>query len=160
MALELYDVFCLGSSTTRFYLKSNAVSFRETLEPRRLDGRVVNKNITTVVLSDKTKSLLFIKPLHSSLWHSFDLLSKSLNYGPSSTRELVLRIRAAYMDHGKMIIWPYLRENLMRVPLRMSRKKGDVDYVFPKSSGSRFSNTSCHFFPCFDLSSGSALRSI
>ena len=77
--LDFFDFFGLGASITRFYLKTDAVTLREGLESRCLDGGIVHKNIITIILSYKTVSLLSIKPFHGSLWHNLDLLSEFLN---------------------------------------------------------------------------------
>jgi hypothetical protein len=76
------DVLGLGPSIILFHLKAYTVTFYKSLESRHIDGRIVNKYVPTLVLTDETKSLLLIKPFYSSLWHSTDLPLKPFNYAP------------------------------------------------------------------------------
>lgn len=62
-----------------FRFKAHPVTFSEALESRHNDGRMMDKYIPTIVLTNETKSLFFTKPLNRSLSHTSDLLFKSFN---------------------------------------------------------------------------------
>jgi hypothetical protein len=78
LVLQFSDVLGLGTSIILFHLKAHPVTFSKCLESRHIDGRMMDKYVPTlVVLTDKTKSLLIVKPLYSSLWHTFEKVYQS-----------------------------------------------------------------------------------
>jgi hypothetical protein len=79
--LQLGDVLGLRPTVTFFNLKAHPVTFIERSEPWHIDRRMVNKQILTIFLLNKSKPFSFTEPLHYSFSQSVDLLSQVL-YGP------------------------------------------------------------------------------
>jgi len=74
LVLEFLDVLGFEASMILFHLKAHTVTFSKALESRHINGRIMDKYIPTIVLTDEPKSFLFTKPLYRSLGHTFDLL--------------------------------------------------------------------------------------
>src|SRR6185369_14091538 len=67
--LDLNDVLGLEALVPAGDLEFNAVPLVQRFVSLALNGRMVHEYILTTVLGDKTKTLLVLKPLHSSLSH-------------------------------------------------------------------------------------------
>lgn len=74
--LQLRDVLGLRPPIALFNLEAHPVAFIERPEPRHIDGRVVNKQILTVFLLNKSKPFPLTEPLHYSFSQSANPLSQ------------------------------------------------------------------------------------
>jgi len=63
-----------GAFWARFSIKADLVTFGKALKTIALDGRMVDKSFTSVVIGNKAKSFAAVKPFYSSLGHFFYLL--------------------------------------------------------------------------------------
>jgi hypothetical protein len=76
-------VNCFQTLWSILAIKADQVTFCKGLESASLNGRMVDKDIGTVVSGNETKPFRVIKPLHFSLSHYFSLLT----YGLKSQNE-------------------------------------------------------------------------
>lgn len=67
--LHLPDIRGLKSLRTVDHFKGYLLTFGESLETISLNGREVNKNVFTVLLFNKTKTLCIVKPFNCTLSH-------------------------------------------------------------------------------------------
>jgi hypothetical protein len=73
-ALDHSHVSCSRPLGTLLDVKANSVAFVERSEPTGINRRMMNENIRTVFLLDKTKPLAVIEPLHDTICHANILL--------------------------------------------------------------------------------------
>lgn len=74
--LQLYDIFGCGSPVTFFNIKTYLISLLKALESGHIYCRVMDKNITAILLLYEPESFFIVEPLYNSFCHLADLLSK------------------------------------------------------------------------------------
>jgi hypothetical protein len=67
--LDLLDVRRLGAFIALGHIEADAIAFAESFETRALDLRKMDKNVRTVILLDKSKTLSFVEPLYCTFCH-------------------------------------------------------------------------------------------
>jgi hypothetical protein len=72
--LQFDNINSLGAFWAAFSIKADRVTFGKGFVSFTLDGRMVNKSITTVSTRNKAKTLVVVKPLYGSLVHFCYLL--------------------------------------------------------------------------------------
>lgn len=65
--VHLRDLIGLGPFLSLHDLKLNCVAFLERLEPIALDRRIMHKNVSPAVLSDKSVAFAIIEPFNFAL---------------------------------------------------------------------------------------------
>jgi hypothetical protein len=74
--LKRVDVLGYRSSVVLFYVKGHPLTISKGLESGCVDGRIMDKYVSAVVLFNEAIPLLFTKPFYNSFCQSNDLLSK------------------------------------------------------------------------------------
>jgi hypothetical protein len=64
MWLRLGHILCLGAFLPLDYFKFDGITFLKALVPFRLDGAVVNKDIGTIITTDKPEAFSVVEPLN------------------------------------------------------------------------------------------------
>lgn len=64
MWLRFGHIFCLGAFLPLDYFKFDVITFLKAFIPFRLDGAIVNKDIGTIITTDKPEALGVIEPLN------------------------------------------------------------------------------------------------
>jgi hypothetical protein len=67
--LQGFHIVCCRAFLALRNIKADALTFMQRLETLGLNGAVMNKHITTVILFDETEAFLLIKPLYFTFWH-------------------------------------------------------------------------------------------
>ncbi len=80
--LKPVDIFGFRSPVAFFHLKAYALAINERFKSGHVDTGMMNKQVLTVFLLNKAKSLSLIKPFYSSFSQSDDLLSWIHYHGP------------------------------------------------------------------------------
>jgi hypothetical protein len=60
--LDFRDIYRLGTLRAFFNIKANFVTFSKGLKTTAFDGRVVDKNISTVFSSNESETFTLVKP--------------------------------------------------------------------------------------------------
>jgi hypothetical protein len=68
------DVYRCRSLRSLLDVKGNPVTFLQSFEPRPIDAGVMDENIRTILLFDKTITLAFIEPFYYTIGHCGTLL--------------------------------------------------------------------------------------
>ncbi len=88
LGLYLSDFYRFWAFIALGNVKLNAVAFIKALESVTLDFREVHEYVLSPILSNKTKSLLVLEPLHCSLCHGVKLFLSIMasvdHYSPCS----------------------------------------------------------------------------
>jgi hypothetical protein len=72
--LQFFNVPGRRSLLTLFHFEAHPVTFSKALKSGHVDSGVVNEHVATLVLLNEAKTLLVVEPLHSTVYHSADLL--------------------------------------------------------------------------------------
>jgi hypothetical protein len=67
--LKRLDVCCLPALRPLNDVELHCLTFLQTLEAIRIDGRVMHEYILPVLAGDEAVALCVVKPLHSTLFH-------------------------------------------------------------------------------------------
>ena len=69
VVLDAFDVLCLPAFGAFYYVELNLLTFLQTAETIRLDGREMYEYILTILTADKSIALGIVKPLYCSCFH-------------------------------------------------------------------------------------------
>ncbi len=69
------NIYSRRTFRTLLDVKGDAVAFAQALKTACVDCRMMDENIRSIFLHDKSKPFLIAKPLYSSILHSDFLLS-------------------------------------------------------------------------------------
>jgi hypothetical protein len=76
--LQNLYVLRLPALGTLFHVELDRLAFLKAAEPGRVDRRVMNENVLTVLAADESETLGVVEPLYCSLFH-FSMLFSVLN---------------------------------------------------------------------------------
>lgn len=70
--LQWLNIRSAGSFIPLFNIETNSLPFVKSFEPGSIDGTVMHKYISALIVLDKTKPLFLVEPLYFSLCQSLN----------------------------------------------------------------------------------------